>query len=234
MAKAFETWTVLPHDPLEKLSDNLWRLEGQMPDPTNRRVMTLARLGDGRILMHNAIALEDEFMKEIDAWGEVAGILVPNAFHRQDAKIMAQRYPKAKVYCPGGARSKVEQVVPVAGSYDDAPADGSVKARHLAGMKDREGVVEVQSKDGVTAVFCDTVLNVPPMSGLFGFLLAPTGQPSVPRLVRWMMASDKGALRSDLERLASEDGLRRIIPGHGKMISQDAIGALRTAIGTLG
>ena len=234
MAKAFDTWTVLPHDPLEKLSENLWRLEGQMPDPNNRRIMTLVRLQDGRVLMHNAIALEDELMREIDEWGEVAGILVPNAFHRQDAKIMAERYPKAKVYCPGGARSKVEQVVAVTGTYADAPGDSTVQVRHLAGMKDKEGVIEVRSNDGVTAVFCDAVLNMKPMGGLFGFLLAPTGQPSVPRLVRWMMASDKAALRADIEGIAATDGLKRVIPGHGKLIHQGAAESLRTAAGTLG
>src|SRR5687767_5016314 len=44
MAKCFESWTVLPHGPLEKLSENLWRVEGTMPDGTTKRVMTIARM----------------------------------------------------------------------------------------------------------------------------------------------------------------------------------------------
>ena len=67
-----------------------------------------------------------------------------------------------------------------------------------------------------------------------GFLLAPTGQPSVPRLIRWIMASDKAALRADIEAIAATEGLKRVIPGHGKMIHQGAAESLLTAAGTLG
>jgi hypothetical protein len=87
MAKAFETWTVLKHGPLEKLSDNLWRVEGTMPDPNIHRVMTIARMKDGRLFIHNAIALEEACMAEIESFGTPAVIVVPNGFHRQDAKI---------------------------------------------------------------------------------------------------------------------------------------------------
>lgn len=31
MAKAHVSWKVLPHDPIEKLSDRLWRVEGELP-----------------------------------------------------------------------------------------------------------------------------------------------------------------------------------------------------------
>jgi len=48
-----------------------------------RRAMTPARLKDGRIAINNAIAQEDELMAEIDQWGEVAAIIVPNAFYRR-------------------------------------------------------------------------------------------------------------------------------------------------------
>ena len=41
MAKAFDTWKVLPHHPIEKLEPNLWRVEGTVPKMPLRRVMTL-------------------------------------------------------------------------------------------------------------------------------------------------------------------------------------------------
>ena len=87
MAKCFETWTVLPHGPLEKLSENLWRLEGTMPNGNTKRIMTIARMKDGRLVIHNAIALEPALQSEIEAFGTPASIVVPNGFHRQDAKI---------------------------------------------------------------------------------------------------------------------------------------------------
>lgn len=38
MAKAFTTWTVLPHDPIRELSENLWTCEGAIPRMALRRV----------------------------------------------------------------------------------------------------------------------------------------------------------------------------------------------------
>ncbi len=64
MAKCFTSWTVLPHDPAHKLAENLWCVEGIMPDASTRRKMTVIRLLDGSLLFHNAIALEESAMKD--------------------------------------------------------------------------------------------------------------------------------------------------------------------------
>jgi hypothetical protein len=83
------------------------------------------------------------------------------------------------VYCPSGARAKVEKLVPVAGDYDAVPSDDTVRAIHLDGMRGTEGVLQVKSEDGSTLVFNDAILNVPVAQGFMGFFLAPTGKPSV-------------------------------------------------------
>src|SRR5687768_7029172 len=121
--KAFEIWTELPHGPIEKLGDNIWSVSGTMPNPKVQRRMTVARLGNGGLVVHNAIALDDASMKELEAFGEPAFLLVPNGFHRQDAFIYKQRYPKIRVLCPRAAMGKVKQVVMPDGSYDDMPKD---------------------------------------------------------------------------------------------------------------
>jgi hypothetical protein len=231
MAVCFTQWTVLPHDPVEKLADNLWRVEAPL-GKSNRRVMSVARLRDGRLVVHNAIALDDAEMKELDAWGEVAAILVPNRFHRQDCRIWKDRYPKARVFCPASARGAVSKAVAVDGSYADAPGDEAVRVRHLAGLGEREGVVEVQSSDGLGLVFCDTILNMPAMGGAFGFLLHPTGTASVPRFTRWVFAKDLAALRADLHALAAR-GPVRLIPGHGRVVADGAAAALEAAAARL-
>ncbi len=232
MPSAYTTWTLNPHDPVEKYADNLWRVSGTMNNGKLQRCMVLARLSDGRILLHNPIALEDELLAEIAAWGEVAALIVPNAFHRQDARIMKDRYPAAKVYAPRGGAKKVAQVVPVDGTYDDVPSDANVRARHLSGMKDNEGVLEVRSGDALTGVFCDTLMNMAPQGFPMSFLLGPTGTLAVPRVMRWFLVKDARVLRADLERLAATDGFARIIPGHGRVLDQPA-DALREAAARL-
>ena len=224
MPKAFDTWQVFPHRPLEKLEDNLWRIEGDLPNGNGTRVMTIAKTKDGRLLIHNAIALEEDLMKEIEAFGDPAWIVVPNGFHRLDSKVFKQRYPKAKILAPSGAKKKVEQVVPVDGTYDES-IDDDVKLSHLNGLKGAEGIALVRHGGRTTLVFNDCVNNLPKLSGLFGFLLAPTGMPAVPRITRWFMMKDRAAFRRHLEELAATDGLARIIVSHGKPMT-DAPGEI--------
>src|SRR5688500_2373469 len=119
--KAHQSWKVLPHRPIEKLSDRLWRVEGKLD--SIQRVMSIAKRSDGTLVIHNGIALDDTEMAEIDAFGSVGHILVPNGFHRLDAKVFKDRYPTAKVLCPAGARKKVDQVVPTDGTYEDFAGD---------------------------------------------------------------------------------------------------------------
>jgi hypothetical protein len=179
--------------------------------------------------MHNAIALDEPSMAKIDAWGEVAAILVPNRFHRQDARIMQARYPRAKVYAPTGAVPGASKATPISGSYADVPTDARVSLRDIDGVRKREGVLLVKSDDGVSAVFCDTIMNLPKLSGLLGWLLSPTGMLSVPRPTRALFAKDTGALRKDLLRIAAEEGLVRVIPGHGAVVHDHAKEHLRMA-----
>jgi hypothetical protein len=228
MPKCFTEWTVLPHDPIEKLADNLWRVSGKMDDGRIQRQMVLARMKDGRVVVHNAIALEEPQMKEIEAWGEPGVLFVPNGFHRQDAAIWKKRYPKMRVFTPAASKKRVAKIVAVDGTIQEAPADETVKLQALGGVP-AESVLEVMSGGDLTAVFTDVILNVPKRGGVVGFFLAPTGQVSVPRFSRLFFVKDKKAFRADLEALVARKP-RRVLVGHGAPIDSDAAGALRTVI----
>jgi len=228
----FTTWTVLKHDPIQKLSENLWCVEGVMPDGKTTRKMSVIRMRDGALLFHNAIALEEPCMQELEAFGRPAYVVVPGAFHRQDARIWKDRYPAAKVVSPRGATKRVASVVPVDLSYAEMPADDSVKVAHFDGVKEREGYVEVRSAEGTTLIINDIVCNLPKSGGLLGFFMAPTGQPSVPRITRWLITKERSALGEHVATLAKIPGLRRLILSHGDNIERDAAGALATARAT--
>jgi len=227
MAKAHTTWTVLPHDPIEKLSDRLWRVEG-VSGPM-RRVMAVARRTDGTLVIHNAIALSDAEMAELDAWGKVSVLVVPNGYHRMDARIFKDRYPNARVLCPAGTRKRVEQVVPVDGTYEDfasgGPADPAVELVTLDGTKQREGVMLVHDDAGTSVVINDAVFNMPHLSGFTGFVLrritGSSGGPRVSRVAKWLVVADRAAFRAHLERLAQIPDLRRILVSHHQIIEND-------------
>src|SRR6185369_9988190 len=103
MVRMHVTWRVLPHRPLAQLSERVWRLEGDLEGMPMRRVMTIARRGDGGLVVHNAIAADAPTMAAIAKLGEIRALVVPNGFHRLDAKVFHDRFPAAQVICPAGA-----------------------------------------------------------------------------------------------------------------------------------
>jgi hypothetical protein len=230
-------WRVLPHRPLEHLSERVWRLEGDLEALPMKRVMTIARRGDGGLVVHNAIAADDPTMAAIAGLGEIRAILVPNAFHRLDAKVFHDRFPAAQVVCPAGARAKVEQVVPVNATYDAAGSDAIVELQTLDGTKAREGAMIVRDRDGTTVVLNDIVFNMPHVPGVQGFVLknvvGSSGGVKITRIVRLFLVADKRALRAHLERLAAEPELRRVIVSHHEIIDRDAGHALAQVARTL-
>lgn len=231
MAKANSTWKVLPHRPIEKLGPNLWRVEGDLEGMQLKRVMTIARGDDGKVIIHNAVPLEDALMAEIEAFGPVSHIVVPNGYHRLDAPVFKQRYQDAKVICPPGAREKVAEVVPVDMTYADFAKGGRVSFEVLDGTGGAEGVMVVRDDDGTTLVFNDAIFNMPHGSGVGGFvfryLTGSTGGPRVSRIMKVFVIKDKAAFKAHLGRLADTPKLSRLIVSHHETVDRDAAGVLR-------
>lgn len=237
MAKANDTWKVLPHRPIEAITENLWRVEGTLERMPLKRVMTVARRSDGELVIHNAVPLDDESMARIDHWGRVAWLIVPNGYHRLDARVFKDRYPAARVLCPRGSRNKVEEVVAVDGAYDDFTTDPDIAFETLDGVGDQEGVMLVRSRDGLTLVFNDAIFNMPHGRGFAGWVVRhitqSSGGPRVSRLFRVLGVKDRDALRAHLLRLAELPALQRMIVSHHCMVHEDAAGAIRQAADTL-
>ena len=230
MATAHETWHVAPHRPLAQLSTNVWKLEGDLERTPLKRVMTIAKREDGGLVVHSAIAVDKPTMTAITTLGDVRAIVVPNAYHRLDARVFHARFPEAQVVCPAGARKAVEQIVPVTATYDDAPSDAVVELQTLDGTKAREGVMIVRDSAGTTLVFNDLVFNMPHVGGAMGFALrhitGSSGGPRITRIARLFLIHDKRAVRAHLERLAALPGLLRIIVSHHEVIEHDPGGVL--------
>jgi hypothetical protein len=64
-------------------------------------------------------------------------------------------------------------------------------------------------------------------------LMGSLGGPKVTRTAKFFLIKDKKALRSHLERLAELERLRRLIPGQGDAITEEAAGALRAVTSKL-
>jgi hypothetical protein len=224
-------WIVLGHKTLNRHEDNLWSLEGKIPDMALRRRMTLARMHDGQVVVHNAVCVEEPIMNEIEAWGEPTVIVVPSAWHRLDAHAWKQRYPKARVVCPPGARKSVEKIVAVQETYDQWKGDNTVRLETLNGISGAEGVMTVSHDDRSSAVFNDILFNTPHLRGMAGWVMHhvtdSTGGPKISRIARWFVIKDQSALRQGFHNVADAGGLVRVFPGHGDVIESEASTVLR-------
>src|SRR5687767_4587963 len=151
-------WNVHPHRPLEKLTENLWRLQGTLPGITGvtiDRVMTIAQRSDGDVVIHSAIACDEPTMQAIQAIGPVRYLLVPGPSHRIDAPAYKDWFSEARVYTPRGAVEKVAEKVVVHGTYDEFPSDPMVWLETVGGMGNVDGGMWVRSRDGLTLVLND-------------------------------------------------------------------------------
>jgi hypothetical protein len=238
MANSSRAWRVLGHGPIERLSENLWWVQGDLPSIPLKRVMTVARLSDGRLVIHNGIALAEADMRVLEAWGTPAFLLVPNAFHRLDAAAYKARYPALRVLAPSGSRRKISDVVPVDGSYENFPAREDVRLRALAGVANAEGVMLVRSADGVSVVLNDVVFNMDLKRGVINrvilTLMGSAPGPRISRMIKFALVKDRAALKRELTALSQLPELQRLIVSHEKIASgSDARKALELATGYL-
>jgi hypothetical protein len=228
-------WKVYPHEPVDKHSENLWSVQGSLPNMSLRRVMAVARLADGRLAIHSAVALDETSMRELEAWGTPAFLLVPNRFHRFDAPAYKKRFPQIRVLAPKAWRHKVAERVSVDGTFeDDFPPDPNVRIEPLAGLQGHELALSVRSSDGVSLVFTDAIFNMDMPRDFFGRLITAIGNsspgPRVSRIFKFFAVADKQAFRADLERLAATPDLVRVVVAHSKVArGAEAAAALRTA-----
>jgi hypothetical protein len=228
MPKPPRPWIVAPHEALEKLDDNLWSVDGEVPGIALRRRMAIARRADGTLVFFNAVPVRDDVLAEITAWGKPAELVVPNRFHRLDVHAFRAKMG-VKVYCAAAADAAVRAVAPVDGHLEAFPADAAVQVSLLEGGKEGEAIMTVRSAGGARAsiVFGDALFNIPKATGIVTMLLRSAGGPKVPPLFRFLGVRDKRAARAHLERLADTLGLARLVPSHGDIVSHDAAGTLR-------
>ena len=107
MARLNEQWVVGPHGPVERIDEGLVTVAGEITMPLGNfpRRMTIAALRGGRSAIWSAIPLREPEMREIEALGAPAFLIVPGIAHRLDLKPWKARYPDARVICPPGARA---------------------------------------------------------------------------------------------------------------------------------
>lgn len=229
MPKPRRTWTVTKHGALLQHEDNLWSVEGLVPNAPFPRRMCIVRRSDGTLLFFHAIPLEDQALAQVAALGKPAVLVVGHDQHAIDAHPFAERLG-LKIYGPKRAEAGLRERCNLAGTLEDLPADPAVSVESLAGTKHGETVVTVTSGGRQSVLFSDAIQNTPPEKLNFIFrLLGFGGGPKTVFVFRMLFVKDKAALRAALAKLAALPGLARLIPCHGQVVESGARQALEAA-----
>jgi hypothetical protein len=231
MTRPFQQWEVLPHGKLSQIDDNILTVTGEIHVPMSLpRRMTVVRLNDSRLVVFSAIALDEDEMAWLEAYGRPGFLIVPSDKHRLDAKIWKDRYPAMQVVAPEGARAKIEKTVAVdtvAPAFDDP----NVQFVAVPGTHGKEAALLVRTPNGTTLVLNDLVGNIRNESGVGGWLLRMAGfagkEAQIPRVVKMALIKDPLALRAQLLQWAEIESLKRILVSHGAPIEGNPHGTLR-------
>lgn len=240
MPKILETWTVLPHGPLNEVDDGLLTVTGDIPMPLGNfpRRMTVVGLAGKRTAIFSAIALPEPQMARIEEIGRPAFLIVPNPGHRHDAAIWKERYPDIVVVAPPGARKAVGEMVPVddsEGAFGDAGVDFVV----VPGTKEQESALLVRRPGGTTLILNDLIANVRHPHGLGAKIMARlfgfgVHGPRIPRPIASKLIVGPKPLARQLRDWAALPDLKRIIVSHGEMITENPAGVLNRVADGLG
>ena len=232
MTQPFKQWTVLPHGKLVQIDENLLTVVGEihMPLMDLPRRMTVVRLSDASLVIFSAIALDEDEMSALEAYGRPAYLIVPSDKHRLDAKTWKDRYPEIQVVAPEGAREKVNEAVPV-DTVTPRFDDPNLQFVTVPGTRGREAALVVRTPNGTTLVLNDVVGNIRDAAGFGGWLLHLAGfagkEAQIPAVVKMAMIEDTKALRAQLLQWAEIDALVRVLVSHGSPIEDNPRQVLR-------
>jgi hypothetical protein len=238
MTQPFQHWTVLPHGKLVQVDENILTVVGEihMPLVDLPRRMTVVRLADARLVVFSAIALDEDEMSALEAYGRPSFLIVPSDRHRLDAKTWKDRYPRIQVIAPEGARAKVEEIVEVdtvAPHFDDP----NVQFVNVPGTRGRDAALVVRTPAGTTLVLNEVVGNIRDAAGFGGWLLHLAGfagtHAQIPSVVKLAVIADTQALRTQLLQWAAIESLKCILVSHGSPIDDNPRQVLRDLADTL-
>lgn len=125
-----------PYDSLQEIAPSVYCIDGDWEKTTFRRRMTLLKLKDGGLVVHNPLRLKDEDYSKIDALGRVDYIVAPNKFHCSEPQFYKLRYPRAKVLVAREALPTVQKRCEIHGTLPEA---WSPKLREEIGCMEFEG-----------------------------------------------------------------------------------------------
>ncbi len=195
--------------------------------------MTVVPLGGGSIALISPIPLDEATASAVDALGEVALLVAPNALHHLYLAAAKERYPRARVLAPARAQkqhpglavggSLADLAGTLAASCDVVPIEGAPSMEEHA----------IFHRATRTLVVTDLVFNVTHPRGftanVFLSMVGCNGRLAQSRAWSWFFVKDRKAAATSVARVL-ELPIERLVPAHGAIVDQNAHAALSEAL----
>jgi hypothetical protein len=205
------------------------------------RNMAVHRLPSGGLLLHSAVALQEEGLSTLTALGRPEVLSIPHAKHSMDAAFYKRRFPDLKVIAPDDSKKEIEERrgVKVDGNTADVLVAHGLRAQAIPGIAYTEYAIEVPAGGRWGLLVTDTLSHgatqVPPT--WFGRMMSVTTTPGggfgVSRIFRWMMVRDRAAFRKWIAAQADRDDLAFVWMAHGDPVTNDVKAELGRAVATV-
>lgn len=216
---------VFPHTPLRALAPDLWITQGEFPAARLPRNMVVYRSPEQELLLHSVVALAKPEMRELEALGEPAVMVIPHWDHWAHIAAFKNRYPRMAVVCPKASIPRVSGRLKVDCSCEDYFPRHGIKYQQPPGIYPFEGVLEAPLREGkVALIMNDLITNVPHQPGLYGLLLRltrSTGRPRVIYFVKRQLRVRPKRLRDYIASLANRQDVAMVTTSHGECLLTD-------------
>lgn len=226
----------LPPEPLRRLADPLWVARAATTMGVIDRHMTVVRLTDGGVLLHDPLDLGDQGWAAVDAIGPVRWIVVPSWLHDFDVAATHARYRDARVVALPSTRRRLARALPMIEAIDATQCPRPARMVPLPGLRWDEFVLEVAHDGGVTHVYTDAIMNLPLVRGPEGWisrLAGSAGRFRMTPLGKVVLLADRAAFTTYIRQQADRTDVRHVIVTHGTLVDADVPAHYRSVLNWL-
>lgn len=219
-----------PYGPLEELAPGIWIRDGEWNGTLFRRRMTVCRVCDRDLVIHNAFQLRPEDISELERLGTVRWILVPNRFHSSEAGYLREKFPEARVIASPAARKALKKNgCPVAGWFPEDWKNLDMPAFEVRGTRGLGEWVFLH-RPSRSLLVTDLVFHMRegsrPMDRSFLRMNDIDGICAPSRIFKMLFVKNVRELERSLSEILRED-FDRLIMNHGEVVRAGAKEILR-------
>ncbi len=217
---------------MRQLADGLWVVERRfsMLGLQLGGRMVVVRLGDGALLLHAPVPIDDAAASKMRELGEVRHIVAPNLMHHLALPEAAARFPQARVYAPPGLEKKRREVALHPLPQSSAAWEGVLEAQEIEGAPALRETVFLHGPSR-TLICTDLVFHFREAEGLLTRLYLKSngalGRMAQTKLLRSAIR-DRAAARRSIDRVLAWD-FDRVVMAHGQVLESGGKEALRDA-----